>query len=163
MAGAVRRGKHGRGAGDIRAMRDFQIPVRGVIVADEAEAVAADRDGRVLSDIPRPVQRTDGRGGASLVGAVGYLEVAVGRVVVADQSQAVGSDRDRAVLTGVARAISDGEGKSGTLKGRIIRLGSNSQLHGRTQREHDPASDGLPHRHPVGSDPHEAPYAYSLA
>src|SRR5512140_3272644 len=86
-------------------MRDFQIPVRGVIVADEAEAVAADRDGCVLSDIPFTMKsRPRGRRADHLF-TVNDFEISVRRIVVTHEGLAIHSYRHRTVLTDIAGFI----------------------------------------------------------
>lgn len=80
-------------------MRDSQIPVRDVKVADEAEAVSADGDGGEPTDIVLAGKSCDpGRATVNIV-AMGHLEVALRDVVIADQAQAISSDRDRRELT----------------------------------------------------------------
>ena len=48
------------GAGDVGAVGHLEVAVGGVVVADEAEAVGADRHRGVLADIARAVEGRDG-------------------------------------------------------------------------------------------------------
>ena len=53
-----------RGAGGVRAVGHLEVAVGAVVVADEAEAVRADRDRGVRADVARAVERGEGGAGA---------------------------------------------------------------------------------------------------
>ena len=106
VARAVERGRGWRLVQvGVRAVGHLEVAVGGVVVADEAEAVGADRDRGVPADVARAVERGEGGARAGGVRAVGHLEVAVGDVVVADEAEAVRADRHGGVLADVARAV----------------------------------------------------------
>src|SRR5688572_178440 len=105
-------------------MRDLEVLVAVVAVADESEAVGADRYRGVSAHVharPRSIDRGERGGGAVRIRAVGDLEAAVVRVPVADQPEAVGSDRDRVVEPDLANAIERGDRGGGAVDARAMR------------------------------------------
>ena len=68
-------------------MRDLEVAVGDVVVADQPEAVRPRGDGGVLADVDAADHSVDNSGpcvGAGYVPAVRDLKVTVGRIVVAD-------------------------------------------------------------------------------
>jgi hypothetical protein len=91
------------------------------MVADEPQAVGADGDRGIGTDVAHTVQGGDCSAGAGRVRAVGHLEVVVGTVVVADEPQAVGADGSRGIGTDVVRAVQGCSGSAGA--GGVVAVG----------------------------------------
>src|SRR6185503_16259860 len=89
-----------RDAEDVRAVHALHLEAVDVAVADERQAVGADRDRGAPADVAGRVDRGRGRRVAEHVGAVGDLQVLrpTRAVVVADHTEPVDAERDRRVL-----------------------------------------------------------------
>src|SRR6476660_6549305 len=89
-----------RNAEDVRAVEALHLEAVDVAVADEREAVGADRDRGAPADVAGRVDRDRGGRVAEHVGAVRDLQVLrpARAVVVADHAEPVDAERDRRVL-----------------------------------------------------------------
>ena len=76
-------------------MRDLQVGVGAIVVADDGQSVSAYRDRRIKTDVPNAVQRGNSCRCAGNVSAVRNPQVQVGVIVVADDGQSVSAYRDR--------------------------------------------------------------------
>src|SRR6266511_4794309 len=86
--------RRGRGAGGVLAMRDLEVAVRGVVVADQAEPVRTDCDRAPAADIAFVVEYRHCRGSADEVSAMRDLEDTVLPVVAGDETESVSADPD---------------------------------------------------------------------
>src|SRR5262249_9196991 len=83
----------------VRAPHALEVAVAEVVVTDQGDPVAFDRDRGVAVDAG--VQR--GKICARACDAVAMGNAQAGAAFVADQAESVSADRDRAVVTGVPR------------------------------------------------------------
>src|SRR5213594_1917586 len=105
---------------DVRAMRDPQVAVREVAIADKGEAVGADCDGVPLRG-NRVVDRGECRRGARGIRAMSDLEGPTPHVHVADYAKSVGADPDGGIRPHGPGGIKGREGRGRTLDVRAVR------------------------------------------
>ena len=78
----------------VEAVRNLQIVMGCIIVADQRESIGPDRHRTILTDIILPIHRTFCHRTANNIPAMDDFQVPVRGIIVTDQREPIGTDGD---------------------------------------------------------------------